>query len=191
MAGDRERCLAAGMVGYLSKPIEVNDLITTVERFGANGAAPADPLPRSASPRAATFDETTALAYTGGDRQLLKEVIGLFRKDSPRSLGRIERALRKRDGDALRLAAHALKGAIATVGSSAGRETAAELEMMAKSGRFADAEPIYAHLRELVEELDRAFVAAGLTSRSTPRARRSAPRAAGGRPRVSRKKRNR
>ena len=40
MQGDRERCLAAGMDGYLSKPIEVDELIATVERFGERRHAP-------------------------------------------------------------------------------------------------------------------------------------------------------
>ena len=106
------------MDGYLSKPIDVNDLIATLERFGQAGAGSADAVIAPAIHRAAVFDEQAALAYTGNDRQLLKEVIGLFRKDAPSSLRRIERAMRKRDSDALRMAAHALKGAIATVGSS-------------------------------------------------------------------------
>ena len=49
-------------------------------------------------------------AYTGGDRRLLKEVVTLFRADYPSSLRKIDRALRRRDPEALRLAAHAPEG---------------------------------------------------------------------------------
>jgi PAS domain S-box-containing protein len=166
MQTDRDQCLEAGMDGYLSKPIDVNDLIATVERFGGDGETGQHQSARGAGN--ALFDERAALAYAGGDRKLLTQVIGMFRSDAPSSLRRVEKALRRGDGAALGQAAHALKGAIATVGSPAGRDAAAELEQMARSARFKDAARVYVRLREVVKQLEGEFAAAGLV----PKARR-------------------
>jgi HPt (histidine-containing phosphotransfer) domain-containing protein len=105
------------------------------------------------------------LAHTGDDRRLLKRIISLFRSDQASALRRIERAIAQRDGEALRLAAHALKGSSATVGAAAGRDAAAELEQIGRSNEFDDGDRALARLREQIVLLDDAFAAAGLTAR--------------------------
>ncbi|HET9261404.1 MAG TPA: response regulator [Vicinamibacterales bacterium] len=165
MQGDRERCLAGGMDGYLSKPIDAEDLTATVERL----SGPAPQRERAAvvagPPADDVFDEHDALAHTGGDRDLLREVVELFRSDYPASLRRVQRAVGRGDGEALRAAAHALKGSIAIVGSRAGRNLAARLEAMGRTGQLDGAASALANLRETLEQLNRAFVASGLVPR--------------------------
>jgi HPt (histidine-containing phosphotransfer) domain-containing protein len=113
------------------------------------------------------FDERKALGYAAGDRRLLKEMVSLFRADAPLYLQRIGRALDRHDGEALRTAAHGLKGAMATVGSERGRELAAALEQMGKSKRLEEAAAKYVRLRDHMKVLERAFGAAGLAPRSS------------------------
>ena len=104
---------------------------------------------------------------------LLKEVIELFRSDCPRSLRRIDLALKQRDGEALRLAAHGLKGAIATIGAPAGRQAAAAIEQAARAADFDEAQKVRDRLHREIERLDAALVAAGLLA---PAKRRPAAR---------------
>ena len=174
LQGDRERCLAAGMDAYLAKPIDVEELIATVETCAEGGSSP---LTETAAALAAgplpVFDQGAALKHSGGDRRLLTEVVAFFRADYPGSLRQIGSAIQTNDAEQLRLSAHALKGALATVGSPAGREAAFKLEQMGRAGDVDGAPEALTALREMIVSLEGAFVSADLVSR--PRRRAKAP----------------
>jgi HPt (histidine-containing phosphotransfer) domain-containing protein len=144
-----------------------------VEEFG--GDTPGSGGLPVATQTTAIFDERAALSYSGGDRRLLMRTIAMFRSDCSDVLRRIRRAVTQQNGEALRMAAHALKGSIATVGSPAGRDAAAALEQMGRANQFDDAAGAYSFLREQIALLETAFASAGLTPprRATASGRRA------------------
>jgi CheY-like chemotaxis protein/HPt (histidine-containing phosphotransfer) domain-containing protein len=102
MKGDRERCLAAGMDGYVSKPIDTTQLFQAIERTSAA-------KPASAQPEDDGFDEAESLRRAGGDRALLRFLIELFLSSCDGELEQINSALSAK-GDRLRRATHDFKG---------------------------------------------------------------------------------
>jgi HPt (histidine-containing phosphotransfer) domain-containing protein len=164
------------MEGYHAKPIDVDELVATVERVEPTNAPAAAPAPASAgSEPSAIFDERLALAHTGGDRELLRQLAAMFRTDAAAALRRIKRALDARDGEALRMSAHSLKGSLAAVGSPAGRAAAAELEACGRDGQFDTAARVFPLLGDRVKALLNEFATAGLIARAPRRQIKTAP----------------
>jgi HPt (histidine-containing phosphotransfer) domain-containing protein len=148
----------------------VDDLLATVEQLA--GSAPVAPRPGVASDDATViFDEQAALGHTGGDRTLLRQMIAMFCADRRASTRRIKTALDARDGEALRLAAHSLKGALAAIGSPAGRQAAAELEFAGRDGQFEAADRLYPVLVDRLGQLDEALATARLLTRQRSKKR--------------------
>ncbi|HEX3646159.1 MAG TPA: response regulator, partial [Vicinamibacterales bacterium] len=82
LAGDRERCLEAGMDGYLSKPINPQMLFTVVEHPGGATSPPGvEPGPMASGRR--TFDPEALLDRLCGDEALMSDVIAVFLEDCP------------------------------------------------------------------------------------------------------------
>jgi len=132
MKSDMERCLAAGMDAYLSKPIKGEDLIMTIDRFAPSHVCEQPPRAPAPSPTE-TIDLPVLMDRMGGDGSLLKEIIGIFLAECPTYLDEINSAFTRWDPEALEKAAHRLKGAVANFAAAGAFEAAAELERIARS----------------------------------------------------------
>ena len=160
MKGDRERCLAAGMDGYLPKPLRSQELDEVLERYAASKAAKvsgteaAMGMPLTGGQKA--IDGRDLLDRVGGDREFLAELLDTFRADHKKQLNAMKLALEKRDTEELTRAAHSLKGALSNLAAPTAAGLAAEIE---RAGRLDELPRAEATLRSLEPELDRVLSA--------------------------------
>jgi len=152
MKGDRERCLEAGMDGYVSKPLRSQELFEAVEQWATREAAETAPAPPPPG-----FDWKAALDRVDGDMDLLRELATLFREESPVLLSEIRDALARQDGPAVQRAAHTLKGSVATFGAQEAFEAALQMEMLGRNGDFSKAEAAWAELEAQVAHFESAL----------------------------------
>ncbi|HEY4659702.1 MAG TPA: response regulator, partial [Gemmatimonadaceae bacterium] len=106
MDGEREACLAAGMDAYIAKPLGRDELLAIIDQFPAPAAAAAV---RAAD--AAPCDADRFIERLGGDADLAREMARTFVRQAGRLVDAVRSAVAGGDADALRRAAHALKGA--------------------------------------------------------------------------------
>lgn len=131
MRGDRQRCLRAGMNGYLSKPLDLSELISTVE--GYSNALGQDPriATTEAEPSGleTVADFNAALARLRGDRGLLLDMMSFFLDDAPGLLDTVKECVGQNKLSEAERAAHSLKGLAATFDAVEAIAAAREVEL--------------------------------------------------------------
>jgi two-component system sensor histidine kinase/response regulator len=145
MRGDKERCLASGMDGYISKPIQPVELFAEIERCVAASPESGAMTKNSQEPDE-QIDRVALLERVEGDQELLAELIRLFQEDAPRLLSTMRETLQRGDMSALEMSAHSLKGAVSNLSAKATAAAALRLEYDAKN---KDAESAKESLMEL------------------------------------------
>jgi two-component system, sensor histidine kinase and response regulator len=149
MKGDRERCLEAGMDGYVSKPIHPRDLWEAIDKVVPS---PESDLVKEVAVTDGILDRKEILDRLGGDQELLRELVEVFLADCPRLWQNVRDALTRADALQLSRAAHAIKGSVGNFSAHAARAAAEKLEHLAGTGDLSQAGEL---ARKLEMELER------------------------------------
>ena len=148
MKGDREECLSAGMDGYLSKPIRIDELKRTMSEVkkAQNSAQSSEQQTFRAIGQVESLLDSVM-----GDRALLIEMAELWLADSAKQERDIQNGLDSGNAIMVQRAAHALKGSVGTFQASAAQNAASQLEMAAKDADLVGARTAFERLSTQID----------------------------------------
>jgi two-component system, sensor histidine kinase and response regulator len=141
LKGDREKCCAAGMDDYLSKPVHAGKLLQMISRWSNTHVLPGEGQL-----------EFQSLSFSN-DPELLMELMDALKEETPLLLSKIDRSITEENPELLELAAHTLKGALSYFGKNRAAELALSLEMMAKEHDYMRARQVHSDLAEATQSL--------------------------------------
>ncbi|PAY18363.1 hypothetical protein CKO51_16840 [Rhodopirellula sp. SM50] len=155
MKGDREKCLQVGMDGYISKPIDPEQLSSTLQQISPSESSPAADVTTPAAPPESTdvIDLEFAQTRIPGGAQGVKEVAQLLIDECPKMIHEIREGLANQDANQVRRGAHTLKGSADWFAAKRVVATAKRLENHAHDGDLDSASTVLPELEAEVRQL--------------------------------------
>jgi two-component system sensor histidine kinase/response regulator len=159
MKGDRERCLEAGMDGYLSKPIRPQELDEILDSYIAR----CNPITRSVVPGTqplaliaeAAIDSADLMARVDGDVGFIAELTEILREDCSKKMVAMQCCVEAGDAPGVKRLAHGLKGALANLSARRAASLAGKIEALGTAGDLSGTAALISDLgAELARVLD-------------------------------------
>lgn len=152
--GDRERCLAAGMDDYVTKPVTLDGVASALSRW--RRCEPDHPLRQEAPvpvevadlTQLPVLDKEQALSVAGGKARILNRVTGSFLMNVPREVAQLKESIEQRNRDETVRLAHSISGAASVVGGSRVHHIAFLIEQAARQGDLEHAQALFHSFEE-------------------------------------------
>lgn len=168
MKGEGDRCVKAGMDGYLSKPIRLRDLQKTVKRWTVklNSERKGNVINSRNSKEhpSSLFDLSRIIEALGDDMDLVKKILDVFLEDAPKQIKKLQESLSSKDKNLIKDQTHSLKGASGEIGAKRFKEIICNIELVVKEGDLNKAGDLFKELklayRSLKKEINQYFIGA-------------------------------
>ena len=167
LSGDREKCLAAGMDDYISKPFGQDRIAEILKRWLPDNLQEVvgQPTMQSTPPEVAVTSEFTEsdvidqkslenirALQSEGTEDILTKIITLFLDDTPQQLEKLHQALRDKDANTIRAIAHSLKSSSATLGAMGLSSLLKELEEKGRTNSLNGSAKLFAQIDNEFQE---------------------------------------